>query len=86
MFDGITIDGMQMRRYGGDIKSAKQLILLFAMCILFLTLPLLWTAQTYSGILLNRLPFVWLYGLIICPILLVLFIGFAHKKFERLNR
>jgi len=74
-----------MRRYGGDLKKAKQVLLISSVLIFVLTLPVFWTAPDFRSQATDFLLLVMI-GLILFPFALVFIVNFAFKKFERLNR
>lgn len=76
-----------MKRYGGDLRKAKRILLLCAALIAVLWLPVLWlgdeidsTADFFS------IPITWAYALILLPIALVAVISASRRLFEQANR
>lgn len=76
-----------MRRYGGDLRKAKQILSLFAIAIAFLWGPMLWLGdEINSSTNFFSIPITWAYGLILLPIALTIAINLARRLFERANR
>lgn len=75
-----------MRRYGGDLKRAKLTVLFFAFVVFLITIPVFWLGFENTPTRSSAMPPLWVYGLIICPIVLIVIVSFALKKFERINR
>ena len=76
-----------MRRYGGDLKSGKRILGLFALLSVFLSFPVFWlTASDIKSTEFFSVPFFWTYGLILTPVGLAFLVNFAWRKFDRLTR
>lgn len=75
-----------MRRYGGDLKKAKQFLLLISLIVFAATLPFFWLAPSFQQPSSSIFPTRWVCGLILFPFALVFVLHFAFKRFERLNR
>lgn len=76
-----------MKRYGGDIRKAKQVLLLSTVLIAILWLPVLWLGnEINSSTNFFSIPIIWAYALILLPIALSVLISLARQLFEQANR
>ena len=76
-----------MKRYGGDLRKAKRILLLFTALIAVLWLPVLWLGNEIdSRTDFFSIPITWAYALILLPIALTVVISVARRLFEQANR
>lgn len=76
-----------MKRYGGDLRKAKRILLLFTVLIAVLWLPVLWLGNEIdSSTDFFSIPITWAYTLILLPIALTVVISIARRLFEQANR
>lgn len=76
-----------MKRYGGDLRKAKRILLLFTVLIAVLWLPVLWLGNEIdSRTDFFSIPITWAYALILLPIVLTIVISIARRLFEQANR
>lgn len=76
-----------MKRYGGDLRKAKRILLLSALIIALLWIPILWAGdEINSPINFFSIPIIWAYGLIFLPIALNFALFLTRRLFERANR